>query len=66
MDQISGAEQTDGADLLSTIEESQFGFRSNLQGPYGPRRGEPACFNSKTVGTLNKNNAQIVRKNHNN
>ena len=26
--------------LLSTIEESQFGYRYTLQGPYGPRRGE--------------------------
>ena len=28
--------------LLVNIEESQFGFRHNLQGPYGPRRGELA------------------------
>ena len=26
--------------LLANIEESQLGFRHNLQGPHGPRRGE--------------------------
>ncbi|CAI8057899.1 hypothetical protein GBAR_LOCUS31511 [Geodia barretti] len=26
------------AQLLTKIEESQFGFREDLQGPYGPRR----------------------------
>lgn len=54
MEQISGAEQTDRArlDLLSTIEESQFGFRSNLQGPYGPRRGEPARLTVNSRASL--------------
>ena len=37
-DPLSAAAQT--KQLLATIEESQIGFRSNLQGPYGPRRGE--------------------------
>ena len=26
--------------LLEKIEESQLGFKSNLQGPYGPRRSK--------------------------
>ena len=28
------------AQLLTKIEESQFGFREDLQGPYGPRRSK--------------------------